>query len=110
MHTDNLATQMIGDDLGFEGMTFLVEAFLVVLAQRQHVLSRTAPHGPARLTGWAAFLSLSQGVSVASTKTSSYLDSSPLKVRLLGKVYFPEAIKVSSTLMMMRWTVGSLTR
>ena len=88
MNTDNLATQMVSDDLGFEGMPLLfaaVEAFLV-------------------------FLGRSQGVSVASTKTSSYLDSSPLKVRLLGKVYFPEAIKVSSTLTMMRWTVGSLTR
>ena len=101
MNTDNLATQMVSDDLGFEGVPLLfaaVEVSLLVLAQLQH------------LTGWAAFLGRSQGVSVASTKTSSYLDSSPLKVRLLGKVYFPEAIKVSSTLMMMRWTVGSLTR
>ena len=88
MNTDNFATQVVSDDLGFEGMTFLfaaVEAFLI-------------------------FLGRSQGVSVASTKTSSYLDSSPLKIRLLGKVYFPEAIKVSSTLTMIRWTVGSLTR
>ena len=57
MNTDNLATQVVGDDLGFEGMrtgpggaalsktTFLfaaVEVSLVVLAQLQHVLSRTA--------------------------------------------------------------------
>ena len=62
MNTDNLATQVVGDDLGFEGMTFLfaaIEAFLVVLAQLQH------------LTGWAAFLGRSQGVSVASIRTSS---------------------------------------
>ena len=74
MNTDNLATQVVGDDLGFEGMrtgpggaalsktTFLfaaVEVSLVVLAQLQH------------LTGWAAFLGRSQGVSVASIKTSS---------------------------------------
>ena len=62
MHTDNLATQMISDDLGFEGVPLLfaaIEAFLVVLAQLQH------------LTGWAAFLGRSQGVSVASIKTSS---------------------------------------
>ena len=88
MNTDNLATQMVGDDLGFEGVPLLFSAVEVSLL----------------------FLGRSQGVSVASTKTSSYLDSSPLKVRLLGKVYFPEAIKVSSTLTMMRWTVGSLTR
>ena len=88
MNTDNLATQMVGDDLGFEGVPLLFAAVEVSLL----------------------FLGRSQGVSVASTKTSSYLDSSPLKVRLLGKVYFSEAIKVSSTLTMMRWTVGSLTR
>ena len=49
MHTDNFVTQVVGDDLGFEGVTFLfatIEAFLV-------------------------FLGRSQGVSVASTKTSS---------------------------------------
>ena len=49
MNTDNLATQMVGDDLGFEGVPFLfaaVKAFLL-------------------------FLGRSQGVSVASTKTSS---------------------------------------
>ena len=49
MNTDNLATQMVGDDLGFEGVPFLfaaVEVSLVVLGR-------------------------SQGVSVASTKTSS---------------------------------------
>ena len=47
MNTDNLATQMVGDDLGFEGVPLLfaaVEVSLVVLAQLQH------------LTGWAAFL------------------------------------------------------
>ena len=57
MNTDNLATQIVGDDLGFEGMrtgpggaalsktTFLfaaVEVSLVVLAQLQHVLDRAA--------------------------------------------------------------------
>ena len=49
MNTDNFATQVVGDDLGFEGVPLLfaaVEAFLV-------------------------FLGRSQGVSVASTKTSS---------------------------------------
>ena len=88
MNTDNFATQMVSDDLSFEGVPLLfaaIKAFLI-------------------------FLGRSQGVSVASTKISSYLDSSPLKIRLLGKVYFPEAIKVSSTLTMIRWTVGSLTR
>ena len=47
MNTDNLATQVVSDDLGFEGMTFLfaaVEVSLVVLAQLQHVLSRTAAY------------------------------------------------------------------
>ena len=61
MNTDNLATQMVSDDLGFEGM-------------------RTGPGGAAlsKMTFLFAavevslvFLGRSQGVSVASTKTSS---------------------------------------
>ena len=40
MNTDNLATQMVSDDLSFEGMPLLfaaVEVSLVVLAQLQHL-------------------------------------------------------------------------
>ena len=42
MYTDNFATQMVGDDLGFEGVAFLftaVEVSLFVLAQLQHLVS-----------------------------------------------------------------------